>query len=62
MVGGGQAGICTGHTWIPRLLRLGNALALDVTGGADGSLAIYSIQEDRIFIGSVATSIDRLSA
>lgn len=34
-------------------------LALDVTGGADGSLAIYSIQEDRIFIDGVATSIDQ---
>lgn len=34
-------------------------LALDVTGGADGSLAIYSIQEDKIFIDGVATSIDQ---
>ncbi|MFR0676019.1 hypothetical protein ACLUUI_20340 [Enterobacterales bacterium AW_CKDN230030176-1A_HGKHYDSX7] len=34
-------------------------LALNVTGGADGSLAIYSIQEDRIFIDGVATSIDQ---
>lgn len=51
--------VCTGHTWIPRPLRLGNVLALDVTGGADGSLAIYSIQEDKIFIDGVATSIDQ---
>ncbi|WP_350297904.1 metallophosphoesterase [Pseudomonas putida] len=49
--------VCTGHTWIPRPLRLGNVLALDVTGGADGSLAIYSIQEDKIFIDGVATSV-----
>jgi len=34
-------------------------LALDVTGGAEGSLAIYSIQEDKIFIDGVATSIDQ---
>lgn len=52
--------VCIGHTWIPRPLRLGNVLALDVTGGADGSLAIYSIQEDKIFIDGVATSVDQV--
>lgn len=52
--------VCTGHTWIPRPLRLGNVLALDVTGGSDGSLAIYSIQEDKIFIDGVATSVDQV--
>lgn len=51
--------VCTGHTWIPRPLRLGNVLALDVTGGADGSLAIYCVQEDKIYIDGEATSIDR---
>ncbi|OAK53319.1 hypothetical protein EGJ22_06365 [Pseudomonas sp. p99-361] len=29
----------------------------DVTGGADGSLAIYSVQEDKAFIAGIATSI-----
>ena len=52
--------VCTGHTWIPRPLRLGNVLALDVTGGSDGSLAIYSIQENKIFIDGVATSVDQV--
>lgn len=51
--------VCTGHTWIPRPLRLGNVLALDVTGGADGSLAIYSVLEDKIYIEGVATTIDQ---
>jgi serine/threonine protein phosphatase 1 len=52
--------VCTGHTWVPRPLRLGNVLALDVTGGGDGSLAIYCVQDDKIYIDGVATSLDQV--
>lgn len=51
--------VCTGHTWVPRPLRLRNFLALDLTGGGDGSLAIYSVDEDRIYVDGVATSLDQ---
>lgn len=51
--------VCVGHTWIPHALRLGNVLALDVTGGGDGSLAIYSVQDDVIYIDGQATGLDQ---
>ncbi|WP_434772197.1 metallophosphoesterase [Pseudomonas entomophila] len=42
--------VCVGHTWVPHALRLGNVLALDVTGGGEGPLAIYSVQEDTVYV------------
>jgi len=59
---GGVSGawrVCVGHTWIPNALRLGNVLALDVTGGGDGSLAIYSVPDDTIYIDGVPTGLDQ---
>lgn len=50
--------ICVGHTWIPSPLRLGNVLALDCTGGGDGPLAIYCVQEDKIYVDGRSTSLD----
>ncbi|AAN69286.1 MULTISPECIES: serine/threonine protein phosphatase [Pseudomonas] len=51
--------VCTGHSWIPRPLRLGNVLALDITGGCDGSLAIYCVQDDTIYIDGIPASLDQ---
>lgn len=51
--------VCVGHTWIPYALRLGNVLALDVTGGGDGALAIYSVQDDTIYVDSVPVGLDQ---
>lgn len=51
--------VCTGHTWVPRPLRLSNVLALDITGGGDGSLAIYSVQDDMTYIDGVPASLDQ---
>ncbi|QWA30543.1 metallophosphoesterase [Pseudomonas sp. RC3H12] len=51
--------VCTGHTWVPRPVRLGNVLALDITGGGDGSLAIYCVQEDMIYIDGLQASLDQ---
>lgn len=51
--------VCVGHTWIPHALRLGNVLALDVTGGGDGSLAIYSVQDDTIYVDGVPVGLDQ---
>ncbi|MBH3459271.1 metallophosphoesterase [Pseudomonas putida] len=51
--------VCTGHTWVPRPLRLGNVLALDITGGGDGSLAIYCPQHDTTYIDGVPASLDQ---
>lgn len=42
--------VCVGHTWVPHALRLGNVVALDVTGGGEGPLAIYSVQEDSVHV------------
>lgn len=42
--------VCTGHTWIPQPLRLGTFLALDCTGGGEGALAIYCVQDDTIYV------------
>lgn len=59
---GGVSGawrLCVGHTWIPNALRLGNVLALDVTGGGDGSLAIYSVKDDTIYIDGVPAGLDQ---
>lgn len=51
--------VCTGHTWVPRPLRLGNVVALDITGGGDGSLAIYCVQDDTTYIDGVPASLDQ---
>jgi serine/threonine protein phosphatase 1 len=51
--------VCVGHTWIPHALRLGNVLALDVTGGGDGALAIYSMQDDTIYVDGVPVGLDQ---
>jgi len=50
--------VCSGHTWIPKPLRLGNFLALDCTGGGDGPLAIYCVQEDAIYVDGRPVSLD----
>ena len=41
--------VCAGHTRVPAPRRLGNYLALDCTGGNDGALAFYAVEEDRIY-------------
>lgn len=51
--------VCVGHTWIPHALRLGNVLALDITGGGEGSLAIYSVQEDTIYVDGEPANLDQ---
>lgn len=51
--------VCTGHTWVPRSLRLGNVLALDISGGGDGSLAIYCVQDDTTYIDGMPASLDQ---
>jgi len=51
--------VCVGHTWTPQPLRLGNVLALDINGGAEGPLAIFDVREDRIFVDGVAASIEQ---
>lgn len=50
--------VCVGHTWIPSPLRLGNVLALDCTGGGDGPLAIYCVQEDTIYVDGRSVSLE----
>lgn len=50
--------VCTGHTWIPQPLRLGNFLALDCTGGGEGALAIYCVQDDTIYVEGRSVSLD----
>lgn len=52
--------VCVGHTWIPHAQRLGNVLALDITGGGDGSLAIYSLQDDVIYVDGEAAGLDQV--
>ncbi|WP_231655083.1 metallophosphoesterase [Pseudomonas californiensis] len=42
--------VCIGHTWVPAPSRLGNVLALDCTGGGDGPLGIYCVQDDTIYV------------
>lgn len=51
--------VCVGHTWIPHAFRLGNVLTLDVTGGGDGALAIYSAQDDTIYVDGVPVGLDQ---
>lgn len=51
--------VCVGHTWIPHSLRLGNVLALDVTGGGDGPLAIYSVHDDVVYVDGKASGLDQ---
>jgi len=50
--------VCTGHTWIPQPLRLGNFLGLDCTGGGEGALAIYCVQDDTIYVDGRSMSLD----
>jgi serine/threonine protein phosphatase 1 len=50
--------VCTGHTWIPNPLRLGNVLALDCTGGGEGDLAIYCVQDDTIYVAGCPVSLN----
>lgn len=51
--------VCVGHTWIPHALRLGNVLALDITGGGNGPLAIYSLQDDVVYVNGEASGLDQ---
>jgi len=51
--------VCTGHTWIPTPTRLGNLLALDCTGGGDGPLAIYCVQDDTIYVEGRSVALDQ---
>lgn len=51
--------VCTGHTWVPEPLRLGNVLALDCTGGGDGPLAIYCVQDDTVYVEGRSMSLDQ---
>lgn len=51
--------VCVGHTWTPHSLRLGNVLALDVTGGGNGPLAIYSLQDDVVYVDGKASGLDQ---
>ncbi|MDQ0666695.1 metallophosphoesterase [Pseudomonas sp. W2I6] len=51
--------VCTGHTWIPAPVRLGNVLALDCTGGGEGPLAIYCVQDDTIYVEGRPVSLDQ---
>lgn len=51
--------VCTGHTWIPQPLRLGNVLALDCTGGGEGPLAIYCVQDDTIYVEGRSVALDQ---
>lgn len=51
--------VCTGHTWIPSPLRLGNVLALDCTGGGEGPLGIYCVQDDTIYVDGQSVSLDQ---
>jgi serine/threonine protein phosphatase 1 len=50
--------VCTGHTWIPNPLRLGNVLALDCTGGGEGDLAVYCVQDDTIYVAGKPVSLN----
>lgn len=50
--------VCTGHTWIPQPMRLGNFLALDCTSGGEGHLAIYCIQDDTIYMDGRPVSLN----
>ena len=50
--------VCSGHTWIPQPMRLGNFLALDCTGGGEGPLAIYCVQDDTIYVGGQSVSLN----
>lgn len=51
--------VCTGHTWIPEPLRLGNVLALDCTGGGDGPLGIYCVQDDALYVDGLSVALDQ---
>lgn len=54
--------MCTGHTWIPEPVRLGNVLALDCTGGGEGPLAVYCVQADTIYVEGRPVSLDQSEA
>lgn len=47
------------HTSTPHALRLGNVLVLDVTGGGEVSLAIYSAQDDIIYLDCKPACLDQ---
>ncbi|MGN2407784.1 metallophosphoesterase [Pseudomonas viridiflava] len=51
--------VCVGHTRVPEAIRLGNLLALDCTGGGDGPLAIYCVQEDAIHVDGRSVALDQ---
>lgn len=60
----GVAGIwrvCTGHTWTPEPLRLGNVIGLDRTGGGEGPLAFYCVQDDTVYIEGRSVSLDHMA-
>ena len=42
--------VCVGHTRLPCPQRLGNVMALDCTGGGEGPLGIYCVQEDALYV------------
>ena len=54
--------VCIGHTWVTNPTRLGNVLALDCTGGGDGPLAIYCVQDDTIYIEGRSVALDQSEA
>ena len=51
--------VCTGHTWIPTPLRLGNVLCLDITGGGEGPLAAYCVQDDTVYVEGKPVPLDQ---
>ena len=51
--------VCVGHTCTPLPIRLGNVLALDCTGGREGALGIYCVQDDTIYVDAKSVSSDR---
>ena len=40
-------------------MRLGNVLALDITGGGEGPLAVFSVQDDTIYVDGKPVSLDQ---
>lgn len=50
--------VCAGHTWVSTPQRFGNFIALDCTGGEEGALALYCIQNDVIYIEGRSVLVD----
>lgn len=50
--------VCVGHTWTSSPMRLGNVLALDCTGGREGALGIYCVQDDAIYVDGTLVCSD----